>query len=64
MKIIIEGPAGCGKSNFIHGILIPALRNARLGAEFFDEHETSPSMTLTGPVPLIQVIERQTNDQR
>lgn len=64
MKIIIEGPAGCGKSNFIHHVLIPALRNAKLGAEFFEENETQPGMTLTGPVPLITVIERQSNDQR
>jgi ABC-type iron transport system FetAB ATPase subunit len=60
MKIIIEGPQGCGKSSFIHRHVVAMLRQAGRGASFLFDGETEPTMHLSGPDE-IQVIERQTD---
>lgn len=60
LKITVEGPMGSGKSTFIHGPLVAALREAGLGAEFIFEGEKEPSMFLSGPTT-VRVEERQTH---
>lgn len=57
MKIIIEGTAETC-SNFIHHVLIDALRRAGRGARFYDEDAAQPRMTLTG-TDYIEVHERR-----
>lgn len=59
MRIIVEGPQGAGKSHFIHGVLVDALRKEGIGARFYFEGETEPSMFLSGPRE-VEVVERQT----
>jgi hypothetical protein len=56
-QIIIRGRQGCGKSTFVHQHLIPAIREAGLGAKFYDDRsDTEPSMTLSGS-PFVDVLE-------
>lgn len=61
MRIIVEGKQGEGKSTFIHGVLVDALRRAQRGGRFFFEGETEPSMLLSGENE-IDVIERQVDE--
>lgn len=60
MRIIVEGKQGEGKTKFVHGVLIDALRRAGRGARFYFEGDLSPSLLLSGP-DVIDVIERQTD---
>ena len=55
-NITIRGPRAGGKSTFIHQHLIPALRAAGLGAKFYDEGSSHPSMELSGE-PFVNVFE-------
>jgi hypothetical protein len=57
MEIIIQGPAGCGKSMLVHHYLIPAFRGMGRGAEFYEEGNPKPTMVLSGP-NTIKVFER------
>lgn len=58
MRIIVEGPQGCGKTQFIHRYLVDALRAAGRGAAFKFEGEEEASMFLSGP-DQVEVLERQ-----